>query len=273
MFDIPKLEILWLNSNPLSFSFSHIGRATSLMDLRVDETSLTSLAGVGAGIFLTSLHVGFNGIGGTFPEEILQLKNIRTLSMNNNGFTGPIPDFSGLEFLRTLRLNDNKFSGPVPTFDNMEILSIIDLSSNELSGSIPSNFIERVGLRLAPDIDLSSNKITGSVPAALGRYDDLALYLRGNKIEGVPSVLCNKSNWMGGDVGKFGCDAIVCAPGTSNFDGRHSERSPGCAVCPEADIFFGQAECLTETLRRSTANSMGVAAAFVLAFASLLVAM
>lgn len=267
LFDIPKLEILWLNSNPLGFSFSHLGRAASLMDLRVDETSLTTLAGVGAGIYLTSLHIGFNAIGGSFPEELLQLKNIRTLSMNNNGFSGPIPDLSGLEFLRTLRMNDNKFTGSVPAFDGMHILSIIDISGNALSGPIPSNFIDRIGRRLNPEIDLSNNKITGSVPAALGRFDDLSLYLRGNKIDGVPSVLCNKSNWMGGDVGKFGCDALVCAPGTSNFDGRHSERSPGCAACPEADSFFGQAECLTETLRRSAAGSMSFVAGIFLAFA------
>lgn len=258
LFDLPHLEILWLNSNPISFSFAHLARATSLMDLRVDETSLSSLAGVGAGIFLTSLHLGFNSIGGTFPSELLQLKNIRTLSMNNNGFTGHLPDLSGMEFLRTLRLSDNKFSGSVPAFAGMHILSTVDISGNELEGTIPSNFLDRIGQRLSAVMDLSNNKITGSIPGALARFDDLSLYLRGNKIDGVPGVLCNKPSWMGGDVGKYGCDAILCAPGTSNFDGRHSERSPGCVECPEADTFYGQANCLTETLSRSAADRTGI---------------
>lgn len=256
LFDLPKLEILWLNSNPLQFSFGHISRATNLMDLRVDETSLTTLAGVGAAVYLTSLHVGFNSIGGQFPPELLQLSNIRTLSMNNCYFTGTIPDMSSMEFLRTLRLGNNKFSGTVPSFDGMHILNTLDLSNNELEGSIPEDFVVRIGIRLDPEIDLSNNKITGTVPSSLARFDNLKLYLRGNKIEGLPGVLCDKSNWMSGDVGKFGCDALLCAPGTSNFDGRHSSRSPGCATCPEADDFFGQAACLSATLGRSAASSL-----------------
>jgi Leucine-rich repeat (LRR) protein len=103
LFDIPRLEILWLHSNPIQFSFEHIGRATNLMDLRVDETALSSLDGVGAALYLTSLHIGFNSVAGPFPAELLQLKNIRTLSMNNNALTGTVPDLSDLTFLRTLQ--------------------------------------------------------------------------------------------------------------------------------------------------------------------------
>jgi len=254
LFDLPNLEILWLNSNPISFSFAHIGRATSLRDLRLDETSLTSLAGIEKGIYLTSLHIGFNAIGGGFPQELLQLKNIRTLALNNNGFTGTIPDLESLELLRTLRLSDNKFTGSVPSFANMHILSTIDISGNELSGDIPNIFLDQLGLKLSLEIDLSNNKITGSIPGSLARFDDLSIYLRGNMIDSVPGVLCNKSNWMNGDVGKHGCGAILCAPGTANFDGRHSERSQGCVKCPEAADFFGQADCLSDTLSRSASN-------------------
>ncbi|CAB9517379.1 Leucine rich repeat N-terminal domain [Seminavis robusta] len=243
LFDLPRLEILWLNSNPIRFSFEHIGRATNLMDLRVDETSMTSLDGVGAAVYLTSLHVGFNAIGGPFPAELLQLKNIRTLSMNNNVLTGPIPDMTDLAFLRTLRLGHNKFRGAVPSFEGMHILNTIDISGNELSGSMPDSFLERVGPRLKLDLDLSNNKITGTVPRSLSRFENLSLYLRGNMIGEIPNGLCNKANWNNGDVGKFGCDGLLCAPGTSSFDGRYSSRSSGCEACPEAK-YYGQVACV-----------------------------
>lgn len=254
LFDLPMLEILWLNSNPIQFGFDHIGRAKSLMDLRVDETSLSSLDGVGAGVYLTSLHIGFNSLSGPFPEELLKLKNIRTLAMNNNAFTGVIPDLKDLVFLRTLRMGNNKFNGEVPALDNMHILNTVDLSRNELSGSITANFLERVGQKLNIEIDLSVNKISGTVPSALARFDDLSLYLRGNMIGGIPDALCAKSKWNDGDVGKFGCDGLLCSPGTSTFDGRHSSRSPGCSSCSEADDFFGQAACLATSDYRPSSS-------------------
>jgi Leucine-rich repeat (LRR) protein len=243
LFQLPKLEILWLNSNPIQFSFENIGQATNLMDLRVDETALASLSGVGAAVSLTSLHIGFNSMKGGFPQELLQLKNMRTLVLNNNAFTGTIPDLTDLAFLRTLRLGSNKFSGPVPAFDGMHILNTIDLSNNELSGQIPTNFLELVGQKLTVEINLSNNNIVGTVPGALARFDDLSLYLRGNMIGSLPNVLCSKSNWNGGDVGEFGCDGILCSPGTSTFDGRHSSRSPACSSCSAAEDFFGSAVC------------------------------
>lgn len=254
LFDLPKLQILWLNSNPLEFSFQHIGRATNLMDLRVDETSLTMLAGISKAAYLTSLHIGFNPIGGPFPEELLHLRNLRTLTMNNNGFTGPIPDLTQLKFLQTLRMNNNKFTGPLPALDGMHILNVIDMGGNGLTGTIPKSFLGRLGLEVKPEIDLSNNQLTGTIPIELDRFDDLSLLLRSNKIEGIPQALCMKNNWNGGDVGSFGCDAILCPTGTANFDGRHSARSPGCAKCDEAADFYGQAACLTATLGHSAAD-------------------
>lgn len=264
LFDLPKLEILWLNSNPIDFSFAHIGRAKTLMDLRVDETSLTSLSGVGAAMYLTSLHVGFNSLQGPIPTELLQLKNMRTLVMNNNGLTGTIPDLTEMAFLRTLRLGNNIFQGPVPPFDDMHILNTIDLSNNKLSGSIPESFLDRVGQKLSIEVDLSNNMMTGQIPGGLSRFDDLSLYLRGNLIGSIPSVLCSKSKWNGGDVGKFGCDGILCAPGTSTFDGRHSSRSSGCSSCSDADNLFGQTVCFNDMLSAasSTRSHLPVALAF-----------
>lgn len=273
LFDLPRLEILWLNSNPIEFSFAHIGRAKTLMDLRVDETSLTSLEGVGDAIYLTSLHIGFNSMGGGFPKELLDLKNMRTLVMNNNEFTGTIPELTNLAFLRTLRLGSNKFNGPVPSFDDMHILNTIDLSRNELSGSIPTSFLERVGQKLTLDIDLSNNQIVGTVPSAMARFDALSLYLRGNMIGGLPNVLCSKAKWNDGDVGKFGCDGLLCAPGTSTFDGRHSARSQGCNSCSEADDFFGQSACFSTTADYSSASARNVHVGVIVSVASAIAGM
>lgn len=244
LFDLPNLEILWLHSNPIVFSFERIGRAKSLMDIRLDETSLKSVDGVGAAMYLTSLHIGLNSLEGGFPKELLQLSNVRTLSLGGNKFTGPLPSFSGLKYLRTLRLNNNNFDGPLPAFENMHILSTLDISNNKLDGTIPSNFLASLGLRTRLELDLSNNQLSGPVPSDLKRFSEINIFLRGNKIQGIPGELCTNTKWNDGDVGSFGCDAILCPPGTTSFDGRHSSRSQGCMQCPDTKDYFGEVACL-----------------------------
>ncbi|KAF1889786.1 hypothetical protein Lal_00025115 [Lupinus albus] len=115
---------------------------------------------------LTHLHLAFNKIEGTLPLSfsgsqietlwlngqkgdadaklggtVEVLKNMTFLSevwLQSNGFTGPLPDFSGLKSLQVLSLRDNSFTGPVPSsLLSLKSLKVVNLTNNFLQGPMP----------------------------------------------------------------------------------------------------------------------------------------
>ncbi|KAK9950978.1 hypothetical protein M0R45_006441 [Rubus argutus] len=114
---------------------------------------------------LINLHLAFNYLQGQLPESFAQLqlqslwlngqqsvgklvggidviRNMTTLTevwLHSNGFSGPLPDLSGLTDLRTLSLRDNLFTGPVPvSLLNLKSLESVNLTNNLLQGPMPS---------------------------------------------------------------------------------------------------------------------------------------
>jgi hypothetical protein len=77
------------------------------------------------------------------------------------------------------------------------------------------------------------------------RFDKLVIFLRNNRITGLPSTLCDSSNegWNMGQVAFFGCDAILCPPRTANFHGRQSDESDPCLTCESNTNLYGQITC------------------------------
>ena len=258
LFELPELEVLILSSNPIDFQFIGIGKAKNLLELRVDSTATNSLTGIGEATKLTVLDASFNDITGPFPREILEIPNLRTLLLRENQMSGELPSsWSTLRYLRILRLDGNNFSGPVPAFPDSHALAYIYLGGNGLDSTIPTNFLESTYTNQRITIDLSSNKITGAIPSSLVRFDDVTIYLRNNSIAHIPDPLCKKASWNNGDVGKFGCDGLLCGPGFSNAVGRRSEKSTECLPCSklkgENQAFFGQTVC---AFGKSSAPSM-----------------
>uniref|UniRef100_A0A7R9WJ53 Leucine-rich repeat-containing N-terminal plant-type domain-containing protein n=1 Tax=Pseudictyota dubia TaxID=2749911 RepID=A0A7R9WJ53_9STRA len=246
LFDLPHLKWLWLHSNPVQFSFSNIGNARELIELRLDSTGLTSVEGLGDARSIQILDLRFNQLLGPFPEEILQLKTLEVLSLADNDLGGQLPDVAGLVELKTLRLGSNSFSGSLPSFESSSQLRALDLSQNELVGSIPSSFLEAVGIDRHVELNLASNRLTGTVPVELDRFREMTLYLRDNRITSLPNELCDRdnANWNNGDVGQYSCDAILCPPGTFNKLGRQKSQETPCGAC-DISIFFGQVNCNT----------------------------
>ena len=245
VFRLPKLQVLWLNSNRVSVDLTNIYQATNLLDLRLDSTGLRSVEGIGQAKSLTVLSLAFNGIRGRFPNEIFQLDNLRYLAMNSNVMTGLIPNmFGNLRYLRTLNLDRNIFVGPLPPFEQSAALTQLYLGANELSGTIPHNLLNGLPSQTpAMQIDLSRNRLEGSIPESLGRFENMNLELTQNEITEIPSALCSKSNWNEGNVGKYGCDAILCPAKTSNSAGRQQDGLP-CRKCHQNDSdHLGQIVC------------------------------
>jgi hypothetical protein len=164
--------------------------------------------------------------------------------MGNNRFSGPLPDsFGVLNYLRTLRLGSNSFNGPLPAFGDMNGLTTIDISENTLQGSIPSDFLQRINPSADIEINLAQNRLRGTVPEELDRFERLTLYLRENSLVGLPDLFCNNAEWNDGTVGRYGCDAILCPPGTVSVLGRQRNGNTACRRCADNSRYYGQIIC------------------------------
>ena len=104
-------------------------------------------------------HEWFDGAD-TFPK-------LEGLFLENNNFSGPIPDDIGsLSYLRQLELDHNALTGTVPeTLGLLSKLETLHLNDNALEGPLPSglwaNFTHMVSLFL------SGNRFTPPLPASL----------------------------------------------------------------------------------------------------------
>eukprot|EP00536_Pseudo-nitzschia_multiseries_P016940 jgi/Psemu1/223162/e_gw1.1302.12.1 len=138
---------------------------------------------------LLDLRIGNNQFGGPITA-LSSLQNLETLFLQNNTFTGTIPDmFDHLYRLHELVVDHNQFVGTLPlTLTHLQMLRTLNLSSNQLDGTIPP------GLGLLTDVSkiaLDHNKFWGVIPTLLGKLDDVTdLFLDHNILTGtIPSEL------------------------------------------------------------------------------------
>jgi Leucine-rich repeat (LRR) protein len=243
IYQLPHLKSLWVYSNPLELSFDGIAEASSLRSLLVDSTKLRSLAGIGAGESLVEVDVGFNQLTGPIPAEELELlSNLQSFSATNNALTGTVPDFTSLRRLNTLRLSENQLNGDLPAFSRHPELGALDLSKNRIAGTVPSNFLDGAAGGQSLFVDLSDNFISGKIPGNLTRFNDVTIYLRDNRIDGIDPSLCSQDDWNEGDVGKFRCDGILCPAGSFSPTGRASTSTPACEPCSK-NQYYGGTRC------------------------------
>lgn len=112
-------------------------------------------------------------MSGSLPEELGNLKKLRSLKMWANQLTGSIPaGIATLEQLRTLNLPGNQISGNIPEhISNLKELTSLNLSDNKLQGIIP----EAIGsLKKLHYLDLSSNKLEGNLPQTFSNLTNLS---------------------------------------------------------------------------------------------------
>ncbi|KAK4432786.1 Pollen receptor-like kinase [Sesamum alatum] len=138
------------------------------------------------------MNLGLAGDGpGLDIDALSRLGSLRFLSLENNTFSGPLPEFNHLSSLRSLFLSGNQFSGVIPQdyFDKMGSLKKLHLSRNKFTGPIPgsltklSNLIEMwlqdnefsgpvpsFEQKTLQTIDLSNNKLQGEIPQSMSRF-------------------------------------------------------------------------------------------------------
>jgi hypothetical protein len=164
-----------------------------------------------------------NLFSGLIPSQLGSLPNLEKFSAHRRSKPGP------------------RLSGTLPAFDNAPLLTDLYLDHNDLEGTIPSNFLS--ASPLASLIVLSHNGLlNGTVPVELDSISALDLQLEGNRISKVPNEFCDNSDWMDGALGRVGCDAFLCPPGTANLIGRANDTLVSI-------VFRRMQPCITEARR------------------------
>jgi len=258
LFLLKQMHTLWLHSNPIQFKFKGIGKATNLIDLRLDATGLNDVYDVGEAKSLVRLDLKYNQLRGPFPSELLNLPKLGALMLTDNRLTGALPrNFEKINNLVELRLGSNMFSGALASFSELKGLHLLDVSDNDLVGAIPTSFLSSISDHKPIVADLSSNRLSGSVPTQLDRFDQLVIYLRDNKFTELSPTLCDSDNggWNLRGVELFGCDALMCPPGTANYRGRMSAENNPCMACDSNTDKYGQITCNGMPLEAMSSSS------------------
>jgi len=244
IYELPNIEEIYMNYNKMEGQISSkIGQLTALRELFMFRNKLT----------------------GNLPSELGQLKQLRTLGLGENFFSGDLPkelnDLPKIEIiaLQHARINTSGpgghltldrgdevgLTGDIPAFDNCPRLTELYLSYNDLEGLIPTNFLDSVDGNQDVIVDLTMNHVKGALPTSLQKFNYLTIYIAGNEITYIDESFCDLDTWMGGEVAKFDCDAILCPSGTYNEFGRQNNAGPICQPCvfTFSAPFYGNGEC------------------------------
>ncbi|XP_073146824.1 pollen receptor-like kinase 3 [Henckelia pumila] len=123
--------------------------------------------------------------------------SVSGLFLMNLGLSGDagnidIGSLANLQDLRALSLENNSFSGPMPEFNRLNKLKAIFLAGNQFSGEIASDFFIKLGN--LKKVELGRNKFSGKIPDSLGKLETLiALMLNNNEFSGPVPELAQKS--------------------------------------------------------------------------------
>ncbi|KAL5848499.1 hypothetical protein ACOSQ4_006512 [Xanthoceras sorbifolium] len=144
--------------------------------------------------FVTSISLARSKLSGSLPDDISSLSQLKTLSLQFNALSGPIPNLSKLASIQEIYLDGNNFTS-VPTccFDGLSNVQTLSLSQNNLSPwSFPTELNKSTGLTTLyldntnlmgpiPDIfdsfaslqnvRLSYNNLTGPLPASFANSE------------------------------------------------------------------------------------------------------
>lgn len=106
---------------------------------------------------VTTLSLGNNGLSGPLPPDIGDLTQLIQMTLDSNAITGVLPvEFQNLTTLKTLDLSVNFLGGDVPLeFNNMDSLITVDLSDNNITG-LP----DLTGMVSLSSLNVENNKLT-----------------------------------------------------------------------------------------------------------------
>ncbi|KAH8487842.1 hypothetical protein H0E87_023784 [Populus deltoides] len=145
-------------------------------------------------------------------DALAPLPSFRTLSLMDNNFDGPLPDFKKLGKLKALYLSNNRFSGDIPdnAFEGMGSLKRLYLANNLLTGKIPSSLAT---LSKLMELKLEGNQFQGQIPN-FQQKSMKTVNVASNELEGpIPEALSRLSpHSFAGNKGLCGPPLGPCIP-------------------------------------------------------------
>jgi hypothetical protein len=168
-----RLQSLQLQWNVLSEEIpdGFWSEAAALETLNLGANGLTgtlSPTGVTKATNLKYLELFDNRLVGALASEIGRLDTLIRVQLQQNGFSGALPDLGTLAWatsLKELRLDDNAFVGTLPaSVGELSELTDLRVSRNQFSGPMPS---ELANIPNLVNLELNFNQFDGSVPSEL----------------------------------------------------------------------------------------------------------
>ncbi|KAJ4910835.1 putative pollen receptor-like kinase 6 [Raphanus sativus] len=146
------------------------------------------------GLTVSGIHVTHLGLSGPIKiDDLKALPNLKTIRLDNNLLSGPLPNFSVLRGLKSLMLSNNSFSGEIPQdfFKDLTRLKRLFLDHNKFVGNIPSSLMQLPNIE---EIHLQDNQFTGEIPPLTDKNKNLKILdLSNNLLEGeVPESISNR---------------------------------------------------------------------------------
>nr|GMD72301.1 receptor-like kinase TMK4 [Ipomoea batatas] len=174
---------------------------------------------------VVSINLDSQSISGNLPSEITQLASLRSLSVQKNSLSGPLPSFANMSSLQELYLDSNEFSSiPQDFLLGLPNLRTFNISDNDKLSpwQIPGYLTESINLG---SFYASNASITGPIPDLSKCVNLSDLQLRDNQLIGIVPVsitglpkLVNitlQNNNLQGPIPDFGNNVKINVDGNS----------------------------------------------------------
>ncbi|CAN6470984.1 unnamed protein product [Victoria cruziana] len=123
---------------------------------------------------IVTVNLSGKNLTGNVPPELSTLTGLTELWLDNNSFTGPIPDLSGCINLKIIHLENNLFTGEIPAYlAALPSLSELYLQNNMLSGVIPADLLHKnIALNFSgnPNLHKGGQKVILIIAVAVGLF-------------------------------------------------------------------------------------------------------
>ena len=181
--------------------------------------------------YLRSLDLSENSLSGALPATVSQLKDLSQLFLGNAGLSGALDSGLGnLSGLQYLELGGNQFSGMTSDLGKLSQLRLLDISGNSFIGGFPDDG----AWPLIEHLNMASIAVSGELPTDLSSLSQIRfLNLGGNAFSGrLPKSLEELQTLKTIDLSNNQFSGPVSEPLGAFLSARESALTGNAFNCP-----------------------------------------